>query len=52
MDTVPWPLQKIIDTENALQANGSSGASTGEQIAAVFELNHQGRTISPTVSAA
>ena len=51
MDTVPWPLQKIIDTENALQANGSSGASTGEQIAAALVLNRQGRTISPTVSA-
>ena len=39
MDTVPWPLQKIIDTANALHASGSSGASTGEQIAAAFVLN-------------
>ena len=41
MDPLPWSLQKIIDTAIELQASGSTGASTGEQIAAAFVLNRQ-----------
>ena len=41
MDRLPWPLRKIIDTAIELQASGSTGASTGEQIAAAFVLNRQ-----------
>ena len=41
MDLLPRTLQKIIDTAIELQATGSTGASTGEQIAAAFVLNRQ-----------
>lgn len=36
---LPWQIEKIIDTANALQRTGRTGASTGEQIAAAFVLN-------------
>ena len=36
---MPWQMEKIIDVANALKATGSSGASTGERIAAAFVLN-------------
>lgn len=32
-------IEKIIEVANALKATGSSGASTGERIAAAFVLN-------------
>jgi hypothetical protein len=32
-------MQKIINTANALQHTGSTGASTSERIAAAFVLN-------------
>ena len=41
MEPLPWTLQKIIDTAIELQASGSTGASTGEHIAAAFVLNRQ-----------
>ena len=41
MEPLPWPLRKIIDTAIELQATGSTGASTGEHIAAAFVLNRQ-----------
>lgn len=34
-----WEIEKIINTANGLQRTGSTGASTGEQIAAAFVLN-------------
>ncbi len=34
-----WQIEKIINVANQLQRTGSSGASTGEQIAAAFVLN-------------
>jgi hypothetical protein len=34
-----WEVEKIIDTANCLASTGSTGASTGEQIAAAFVLN-------------
>lgn len=37
---LPWEIEKIIDVANCLQATGSSGASTGERIAAAFVLNN------------
>ena len=37
---LPWEIEKIIDVANCLQAIGSSGASTGERIAAAFVLNN------------
>ena len=37
-----WQIQKIIDTANALVRTGSTGASTGEWIAAAFVLDDQG----------
>jgi len=36
-----WPLDKIINVANELQASGTSGASTSERIAAAFVLNKQ-----------
>ena len=39
MNNLPWQIEKIIDVANCLKATGSSGASTGEQIAAAFVLN-------------
>jgi hypothetical protein len=36
---LPWQIQKIIEVANTLQRTGSTGASTGEQIAAAFVLN-------------
>ena len=35
----PWQITKIIEVANCLQATGSTGASTGERIAAAFVLN-------------
>ena len=34
-----WAIEKIIQVANELQQRGSTGASTGEQIAATFVLN-------------
>jgi len=39
MNTLPWEIEKIIEVANGLNASGSTGASTGEQIAAAFVLN-------------
>lgn len=36
---LPWQIDKIIEVAVCLNATGSSGASTGEQIAAAFVLN-------------
>ncbi len=36
---LPWEMEKIIEVANVLQATGSTGASTGERIAAAFVLN-------------
>jgi hypothetical protein len=36
-----WEIQTIINTAIALKQKGSSGASTGERIAAAFVLNRQ-----------
>ena len=36
---LPWPIQTIINVANQLQHTGSTGASTGERIAAAFVLN-------------
>ncbi len=36
---LPWEMEKIIEVANCLQATGSTGASTGERIAAAFVLN-------------
>ena len=36
---LPWEITKIIEVANSLASSGSSGASTGERIAAVFVLN-------------
>jgi hypothetical protein len=36
---LPWEMEKIIDVANCLASTGSSGASTGERIAAAFVLN-------------
>lgn len=41
MNNTPWQISKIIEVANTLQATGSSGASTGERIAAAFVLNNQ-----------
>jgi hypothetical protein len=38
---LPWQIEKIIDVANCLQHTGSTGASTGERIAAAFVLNRQ-----------
>ncbi|VAW59634.1 hypothetical protein MNBD_GAMMA11-2262 [hydrothermal vent metagenome] len=34
-----WEIEKIINVANELQKRGSTGASTGEQIAAAFVIN-------------
>jgi hypothetical protein len=34
-----WEIEKIMDGDNCLASTGSSGASTGERIAAAFVLN-------------
>ena len=39
MEKLPWKMQTIIDVANCLNTTGSSGASTGERIAAAFVLN-------------
>ena len=39
MEKLPWKIQTIIDVANCLNTTGSSGASTGERIAAAFVLN-------------
>ncbi len=39
LNKLPWEMEKIIEVANCLQATGSSGASTGERIAAAFVLN-------------
>jgi hypothetical protein len=39
MKPLPWQIEKIIEVANCLQATGSTGASTGEHIAAAFVLN-------------
>jgi hypothetical protein len=36
---MPWEVVKIIEVANCLASTGSSGASTGERIAAAFVLN-------------
>ena len=36
---LPWEIEKIIEVAIDLKATGSSGASTGERIAAAFVLN-------------
>jgi hypothetical protein len=36
---LPWEITKIIQVASSLAATGSSGASTGERIAAAFVLN-------------
>lgn len=41
MNNTPWQISKIIEVANTLQATGSTGASTGERIAAAFVLNNQ-----------
>ncbi len=38
MRNVPYDIEKIINTANALASNGTTGASTSEQIAAAFVL--------------
>jgi len=35
----PWQVETIISVANCLQATGSTGASTGERIAAAFVIN-------------
>lgn len=40
MKNLPWEIKKIIEVANCLEATGSSGASTGERIAAAFVLNN------------
>ena len=39
MEKLPWQMQTIINVAIALNTTGSSGASTGERIAAAFVLN-------------
>jgi hypothetical protein len=41
MNTLPWPIEKIIEVAICLKNTGSSGASTSEIIAAAFVLNRQ-----------
>mgnify|MGYP000700593255 CR=1 FL=1 len=38
-EQLPWEIEKIIEVANCLASTGSSGASTGERIAAAFVLN-------------
>ena len=39
MKNLPWQIDKIVEVANCLQRTGSTGASTGERIAAAFVLN-------------
>jgi hypothetical protein len=39
MRNVPYEIEKIINVANELLSNGSTGGSTGEQIAAAFVLD-------------
>ncbi len=41
MNNRHWEIDKIIEVANQLQRHGSTGASTGECIAAAFVLNRQ-----------
>ncbi len=41
MSNLSWEIEKIINVANQLQRTGSTGASTGERIAAAFVLNRQ-----------
>jgi hypothetical protein len=41
MNNQPWEIEKIIEVANQLQRTGSTAASTGERIAAVFVINRQ-----------
>jgi len=41
MNNQPWQIEKIINVANQLKRTGSTGASTGERIAAAFVLNRQ-----------
>ena len=41
MNKLSWEIEKIINVANQLQRTGSTGASTGERIAAAFVLNRQ-----------
>ena len=36
---LPWEIKKIINVANELLHHGSTGASTGEHIAAAFVVN-------------
>jgi hypothetical protein len=36
---LPWEVIKIIEVASCLKTTGSTGASTGERIAAAFVLN-------------
>jgi hypothetical protein len=36
---LPWEIEKIIEVAISLKTTGSTGASTGERIAAAFVLN-------------
>jgi hypothetical protein len=38
-EKLPWQIEKIIEVANCLNATGTTGASTGERIAAAFVLN-------------
>lgn len=38
-NNTPWQIEKIIEVAITLKRTGSSGASTGERIAAAFVLN-------------
>ena len=40
-EVITWQMQTIINVANELVEQGSSGASTGERIAAAFVLNDQ-----------
>lgn len=38
INQLPYPLDKILNTANSLRQTGTTGASTGELIAAAFAL--------------
>ena len=38
-DPLPWPIERIIQVAHELKRTGTTGASTGEHIAAAFVLN-------------
>lgn len=40
-NNLPWEIEKIINVANQLYRTGSTGASTGEWIAAAFVINSQ-----------